>query len=64
MITNGRTARTFAQSIASQAIALQDALTALDFEEASSLLDDIEMDRERLQAYVNGKLEAAEEVKK
>ncbi len=60
MITNTRTARTFAQSMAVQAVDLQNALDCNNWDEAADLLDDVESDVDRLRTYVNAKLAEAE----
>ena len=58
MITNTQTARTFAQSIATLAVAVQDAIDRTDWEDAEDTLSSLEDDLKRLQRYVMAKADA------
>jgi hypothetical protein len=63
MITNAKTAREFAQSIAVQAVQTQNAIDATDWMEASDLIMSIMQDVERLQQYISAKVEEIEEAR-
>lgn len=63
MITSAKTAREFAQSIAIRAVDVQNAIDGRNWEAATDALVDIQSDYERLQQYVDARIEQIAENK-